>query len=384
MAPFQDLRLAHRQLLEGAVIYAPDVSGVGPICFAGMRFDPAHQRSPEWRRFGAGLLLLPGLLFSRSPDGVWITANAVVPVDADTGALARRLFQATERFLAAPCGGGGGRRPEVLPEADARAHWGRAVARAIGAIDGGALDKVVLARARRLQADRPFDPGFVLHRLEALHPRCLVFAVALDDACFLGATPETMARLERGRVSSTCLAGTVPRGRDSVEDGVLADGLLASAKERREHALVVDAVKDALAGVCSGLRWDSEPRLLKLASVQHLETSFSGCCAPSAHVLDLVERLHPTPAVAGAPRDRALALIREVEGIDRGWYAGPIGIVDRRGDGEFAIALRCGLFQGNQAMLYAGAGIVAGSNPDGEWDETELKLEALQQSLTLE
>lgn len=380
-SPLPDLRLAHRRLLDDALIDAPDLPGAGPVCFAGVRFDPAAPIAPEWRGFGPGLLFLPRLLLSSTPQGAWLTFNASVSFDTDIAALERRLIAEVDRYRA-PCSPvSSGMRVDAPPDLSARPRWEDALHCVLRDIAQGRLEKVVLARPRRVQADRDFEPRPILRRLAASHSDCLVFAVAVDDACFLGATPETIVRLQRGNVSSTCLAGTAPRSPDPCQDRLLGEHLLTSAKERQEHALVVQAVHEGLAGICASLNWNQTPSLMKLPTVQHLATSFSGRCSPSVHVLDLVERLHPTPAVAGVPRSLALKVIRESEGFDRGWYAGPIGLIDRHGDGDFAIALRCALVQGRQATLYTGAGILAGSDPEQEWAETELKLMALQSAL---
>lgn len=379
--PCSELRLAQQAMLEEAVIEAPDAAGAGPVCLAGLRFDPAAPIATEWRDFGTGLLFLPELLFAHTPEGAWLTFNTLITADSDTAALERRLLAESERrgasamLVSAPL--------MVWSEGDpgARERWEEALSQALRAIREGTLQKAVLARRLRLEAGRVFDPALAVERLERSHPHCAAFAVSVNGTCFIGATPETLVTLEKGKVSSTCLAGTASRGLDAGADRALGEQLLASAKERWEHALAAQAVQEGLASLCTSLQWEQTPQLVKLPTVQHLATSFTGHCRPGVHVLDMVDRLHPTPAVAGAPRAPALALIREAEGFDRGWYAGPIGIVDRHGDGEFALALRCGLLHGRRATIYAGAGIVAGSEPDGEWAETELKLKPLQRAL---
>ena len=245
----------------------------------------------------------------------------------------------------------------------------------------GVLEKVVLARAVRARARVPFDPAAVLERLRDAYPNAYVFAVARGPRCFLGATPERLVRLRDGAVDAACLAGSAPRGETPEEDARLGSALLASAKDRAEHAVVVRSVRAALEGVCSEVHSPDEPRLLRLRNVQHLYTPVDGQVSWPTCVLDLVQRLHPTPAVGGYPREGALLFIREREGLDRGWYAGPVGWLDRRGDGVFAVALRSALVHGTEATLFAGCGIMAQSRASDEYAETCLKLRPMLNAL---
>lgn len=254
------------------------------------------------------------------------------------------------------------------------AHWQASVAEAADAVRRGEFAKVVLARAERLEAEAPFDVAAALGRLRAAYPTCYVFAVARDDAVFLGATPERLVRLQGGEVRATCLAGSTPRGATREEDAALGAGLLASAKDRLEHAIVVEALRDALDGLCDEFEMPDEPTLLSVRNVHHLYTPIVARPRDGVTLLDLIERAHPTPAVGGAPRDVALRFIREREGLDRGWYAGPVGWVGVDGGGEFAVALRSALVRGAEATLFAGCGIVADSDPATEYAESMVKL----------
>jgi isochorismate synthase len=263
-------------------------------------------------------------------------------------------------------------------------EWEALVEDAARACRTGVLEKVVLARAVRARTRVPFDPAVVLERLRDAYPNAYVFAVARGPRCFLGATPERLVRLRDGAVGAACLAGSAPRGETPEEDARLGTTLLASAKDRAEHAVVVRSVRAALEGVCSEVHSPDEPRLLRLRNVQHLYTPVGGRVFWPTCVLDLVQRLHPTPAVGGSPREGALRFIREREGLDRGWYAGPVGWLNRRGDGEFAIALRSALLHGAEATLFAGCGIMAQSRAADEYAETCLKLRPMLNALGVE
>jgi menaquinone-specific isochorismate synthase len=232
----------------------------------------------------------------------------------------------------------------------------------------------VLARDRLVYGDAAFDPPALVRRLRSRFPTCHTFHV---DG-LVGASPEMLIRRRGDHIDSVVLAGTAPRGDDPRTDARLGDELLASTKDLREHRPAVASVREALTPVTASLTVEPTPSLLRLANVQHLATRVDGTLAAPVSVLSLAGRLHPTAAVGGTPRAAALRLIAELETIDRQRYAGPVGWVDAAGDGEFAIALRCAQLDGARARLFAGAGIVAGSLPEAELEETRLKLRAMQ------
>jgi menaquinone-specific isochorismate synthase len=256
-------------------------------------------------------------------------------------------------------------------------HWLEAVAQAVQRICAGDLEKVVLARDHAVWAHDPFDPLELARRLTARFPSCHTFVV---DG-LVGATPELLLSRFGRRVTSRVLAGTAGRDPDEATDAALGADLLASDKDRWEHRLAADSVEEVLGPRCARLDHEPEPRLLRLDNVQHLATTFEGELADDASSLELVSALHPTAAVGGTPRTEALELIAELEGMDRGRYAGPVGWTDRGGDGEWGIALRCAELSGARARLFAGVGVVAASLPEAELEETRLKLLAMQAAL---
>jgi len=256
--------------------------------------------------------------------------------------------------------------------------WQAAVVEAVRRIDDGELDKVVLARDVVVTTDGPVDPRHLLTRLSATYPSCWAFSV---DG-LLGATPEMLVRRIGDTVTSRVLAGTMRRSSDATNDASLASALLDSAKDHAEHEYAVNSVALALAAHCTDLDVPETPRLLRLANVQHLATDVRGVLADGAPALALAASLHPTAAVCGTPTERAFAVIRELEGMDRGRYAGPVGWVDARGDGEFGIALRCGSIEAEDRLrLYAGCGLVSGSDPESELAESQAKLVAMRDAL---
>ena len=247
---------------------------------------------------------------------------------------------------------------------------------ALAEIAAGSLDKLVLAREVTVHANRPFRQADLVGRLRALHPSCTTFAI---DG-FIGATPELLVARRGGQITSVPLAGTAARSGDPDSDRKAEAALLSSAKERAEHRVVVDAITSALAPVVERLEVPEGPVIRELRNVSHLGTSITGALAsrdgryPSA--LELVGLLHPTPAVAGTPVDLALDYLAKLEELDRDRYAGPVGWVDARGDGEWYLGIRSAIVEGSHARLFAGVGIVPDSDPAAELAETQLKLQA--------
>jgi menaquinone-specific isochorismate synthase len=341
-------------------------------------------------RDAPGSLVVPRVVIGRRDGEAWITTTA----RPGSGPSAARL---ADRMVADALGGSANPRPApsqfTLTSAMDHDDWGRLVAGAVARIDDGALGKVVLARQIDVTANRPFVTSDVLSRLLALYPTCMVFRV---DG-FLGASPELLIERRGAHVASHPLAGTIGRSGDLATDEALIAGLLASPKERREHAYVVEGLRRTLGPVCESLDIPDKPTVLELRNVSHLATRLSGVLSAvpdgppgdePAHpglavptALHLVARVHPTPAVGGTPTNEAVAYIGQVEGFDRGRYAGPVGWMDARGDGSWAIGLRSAHIDGDHATMYAGVGIVAGSRPGPELQETQLKLQALLAAL---
>ncbi|GAA0342757.1 isochorismate synthase [Actinoallomurus spadix] len=337
-------------LFDAATVDDPlRVPGSGPVAFGSFSFDP---------RSGDSVLIVPRTVLGRRDGQAWYTT------------IGERPDPLTLLRPPAP--------PAAVRWADgdvtAPRHM-RAVAAAVRRIRAGHLSKVVLARDLLAVADEPIDSRILLRRLADRFPSCYTFACA----GLVGATPELLVRRMGGQVESLVLAGTIARGSDS--DSSAASTLFASAKDREEHSYAADMVRAALAPLCRDLTVPAEPEILRLSNLIHLATPVRGRLEEDRSVLDVVGALHPTPAVGGTPTDTALDLIRELEAMDRGRYAGPVGWIDARGDGEWGIALRCAQVEGPRARLYAGGGIVAGSDPAAELEETQTKLRAMQYAI---
>ncbi len=377
--PIETIQQYLASLLDSAIIKGAERRGVGPVFTGGVRFDPLADRRPLWAGFPDAGLVLPRLLLTLSKKGAWLTANLLVSSETDPRLETHRVTTMIDALTSA--GFQAEPQPRILLEsADGYSRWKEWLERALRLIEDGGLSKVVLARRRTLLGDGDFSPLMALDRLVDSYPQCTVFAVDNGVSTFLGATPEELVRLQKGSLALSCLAGTAPRGNTPEEDDRLGRELLASVKERREHQAVVSMMAEALSNACSELHWNRQPDIAYLRNVQHLRTSFHGRLSSNRGILHMVQLLHPTPALGGTPTGTALELIRRLEG-DRGWYAAPLGWLDHEGDGEFSVAIRSALLQGDQATLFAGGGIVEGSDIRREFEETELKFQPLLRAL---
>lgn len=331
-----------------------------------------------------GAVALGALPFDRTAPAALVVPEVIVRRDADG-----RQWLTTVGVGAAPRPpmellSGRAEDDRVVPDGfsltSPRSHpdWQRTITDAVEAIAAGRLEKVVVAREVVVEANRPIVVADVLERLRALYPACLVFSV---DG-FVGASPELLVERRGDRVRSHPLAGTSPRSGDPHADELLAAELVASVKDQREHRFVIDEIDAVLRPLCLALDVPASPSIMPLRNVLHLGTEIAGTlAAPAPSVLELVAALHPTPAVAGTPTADALSWLHRHERLVRGRYAGPVGWVDRHGDGSFALGIRSAEVAGSRARLFAGVGVVEGSEPRRELVETQLKLQALLAAL---
>jgi isochorismate synthase len=367
-------------------------ASAGPFLVGGFAFSSGAPSEPHWRDFPAGRLILPEISIAAAGGRSWCTVVRLVePADSvQSGLRAREMadglragFDDVQRLLANSSLVDGsnveaGGAPDYRACAD-RTHteYREQVEAALCEIAAGGFEKVVLARSISVNEAGDYDPSALLDTLRRAHPTCAVFAVARPGVVFLGATPECLVRLVDGRVETASVAGSAPRGRSPEEDLELGRQLRESKKEQAEHAFVVRALCDALAPHCDALEVRESPRLMRLQDIQHLETPIEGQLRARRSILELVGSIHPTPAIAGAPREAALEWLKANEKLDRGWYSAPVGFADFAGGGEFYAALRSAVLRGSEARLFAGAGVVAGSDPEAELRETRLKLRAM-------
>ncbi|MEM8549284.1 MAG: isochorismate synthase [Verrucomicrobiota bacterium] len=355
----------------------------GPRAFGAFTFSP--QAEPGG--FAPGTLFIPRWQVARCRGLSTAVANVPVLPGQPVAPLAEKVLAAHAKFSAfdyrqlqaeeeAP--------PTVFAREDhgGAAWFPEAVARALEDIRARRYRKIVLARTVELEAERAFDPLETLNAFRETYPSCYAFSFSdAGERSFIGATPERLARVSKNQLQTEALAGSAPRGSRARDDARLGAALLTSEKDLREHQHVIESIQRRLGGIGLEPAAEGAPRLLKLPNVQHLLTPITAELRPEVSLLSAVDALHPTPAVGGQPREAAVARLSEIENFDRGLYAGTLGWLDYRGEGEFVVSIRSALIEGARARLYAGAGIVEGSQPQKEKAETDLKLRAMLDTL---
>ena len=356
-----------RRLCESLVSAGP--AGPGPVAVGGFAYRPSRDPAGPWSGFPALLLRVPALAVMRVRGRTFAIASAP---DAEA------LLELTHTGVRAPAA----RRLDVTPVRNPVA-WTAAVETAAARLRSGEAAKVVLAREVVARGDGVVSAGMVARSLRAAYPSCFTYLVTgADGTAFAGASPELLIRRSGGRAFSQPMAGSVARGATEAEDDRLAGQLEASSKDNAEHRLASDFVVEALRPFARSVS-ARPPEVVRFTNIQHLASAVTAELSdPRPDALELAAALHPTPAVGGWPRAAADVLIDELEGMERGWYAGAVGWIDAQGDGEFAVALRCGLLWEDGARLYAGVGVMPDSDPARELEETELKFKALLQALT--
>lgn len=364
---FAELERWWQGLVGSAVVRDEvDLPGTGPVAFGSVAYAASSA--------AGGTLVVPEVVVGRRGDRAWLTT---VVLDEEVAAVPGPVDVRPQPEPDAP------RDVAFSDGALTPGDWEGSVAEAVRRITAGGLDKVVLARDLGVSAAGPVDVRWILRRLAEQYDSTWVFAV---DG-LVGATPELLVRRDKGLVTSRVLAGTIRPTGDDAHDLALAASLARSSKDLEEHEYAVRSVADALLPHCTSMNVPETPFVLHLSNVMHLATDVTGVLADGASSLTLAAALHPSAAVCGTPREAADAVIAELEHMDRGRYAGPVGWIDAAGDGEWGIALRCGAVDPDDASrmrLFAGCGIVAGSQPADELAESSAKLVPMRDALTAE
>lgn len=340
--------------------------------FGGFRFDRAAPVGSEWEAFGTFRFILPRFEYIANGERAVLACNLILPHDTARA----DAIQTTIESLDFPNETQADDLPLPIWRSDRPEYegWKRSVEWALEAFRRRRMQKVVLARRTDFGFPEPLDPFVVLRSLRTTTANSFHFGFQfIDGEAFVGATPERLFRRSGRRIWTEAVAGTRPRGGDEAEDRRLLEELLTSEKEQREHAYVRDSIRESLTPLCQSFYIDPVASEMELARGWHLVSRSRGVLEHGVHGSEVMAALHPTPAVGGSPTDAALQAIREIEPFDRGWYAGPVGWIGSHG-AEFAVALRCGMIRGNDLSLYSGAGIVAGSDPEAEWNEIEQKI----------
>ncbi|MRX72431.1 isochorismate synthase [Bacillus lacus] len=358
-------------------------NGTGPLLFGGFSFDPEKGQSETWSSFSSGSFFMPSMMLTKNKYEYSLTINKVVYPHESPRQCAVH-FHKMERSVhrdGQHGAGKGQKQSECFLLEVASAEWLDAVKAATVSIKNKEIDKVVLAREVQLSFKEEIDLYSTLDSLQKEQDSCYIFAFENGSKCFIGATPERLVKKEGGTVLSTCLAGSIRRGLTPSEDLDLQNELLNDEKNLIEHEIVVRMIRNSLKDLCERVYSPEKPVIFKTKNIQHLYTPVRGYMKKESSLLHLIEKFHPTPALGGSPQQAAVEMIRDIEPMNRGWYAGPIGWIDSHDNGEFAVAIRSGLVDGKEAHLFAGCGIVEESDPAAEYQETQIKLKPMLSAL---
>ena len=371
---FQQLEEQWENILQHAMINNPyENIGTGLVTVGGMSFDPKRQKSKLWGKFPTSQMTIPEYVFVQDQDNFYLTTNVYVDGNIAVEQVINNISKVKEKLLHASTVSNEPKQKVVSKQEIEPEKWKESVKQAVQKIKKEQAKKIVLAREIRLKLNRHAHISRMLRRLKETQPNSYIFAFEHEDNCFLGATPERLVQVKGKKLLSTCLAGTSPRGKTIQEDEKIAQDLLNDRKNREEHDYVVQMIKNSIEKYCENIEIPDEPIVFPLRNLQHLYTPVTARLKTEHTVFDIVKKLHPTPALGGVPREKALAFIRENELLDRGWYGAPIGWLDSQANSEFAVAIRSGLVQGDEVSLFAGCGVMRDSDPNMEYEETNVK-----------
>ena len=378
---YQKLKNHWRQLMVKTMIFSEDSPRTaGPKMFGGFPFDTKEQHNDLWRQFKGSEFRVPTYLLTIENGEAYLTINLFISAQSDIGELAHNIQRDKEVLLSSTSIQEIDNKVLLSHEVDPEA-WKELVTKTTTAIENGYAEKIVIARELQIEFETDVDLGNVLNHLLEVQNNSYVFLWEKDGTSFIGATPERLVCVQNQQLLSACLAGTAPRGKTTEEDQRIGEELLRDDKNREEHQYVVDMIKGALNGLADDVEIPKTPVLYPLKNLQHLYTPVQALLNEDITILDVAEKLHPTPALCGQPTERAMSYIRDNELFERGWYGAPIGWFDHHFNGEFAVAIRSGLVKDNKASLFAGCGVVRGSDPEVEYEETKIKFQPMFHAL---
>ncbi|WP_166805834.1 isochorismate synthase MenF [Jeotgalibacillus sp. R-1-5s-1] len=370
---FDELHKKWQKFLKGAVIEDRAGMSTGPVLMGGFTFDPKQETAIEWSNFSKAYFHLPSFMLTVDHDGSsYLTVNIVCMEGDFAGEVWNRMQLTKEQLMNGAVTGLQDVSVESIEEIRPE-EWKTSLTSVVERINEGEMEKVVLARKIKVDFNNKKRSDSVLERLRDDQADSFIFSFEVADTCFIGATPERLVKKEGNEVLSTCLAGSIVRGKTIEEDEKLGQELLNDQKNLVEHEIVVRMISKNLEELCESIHVPAKPGLMKMRDIQHLYTPVKGQSDSGKTIVDFVEKLHPTPALGGTPTDKALQVIREEEDMNRGLYAAPVGWINADGDGEFAVAIRSGLLIQDYAYLYAGCGVVKDSEAESEYQETLIK-----------
>lgn len=348
---------------------------VQPILFGGFSFDPLNEKQSVWTRFPEAYFAVPTFQLIIKGERAFVSIHLITK-EKETFAAFDALRKERDRLIHAAQVSElkKYRKPLVVKRTELKKkEYLDSIKKVTAVIKAQQAEKVVIARALKLNFDQPLEPAAALYQVSEEQPESFLFGMEAENQFFFGATPERLVKVQDRQALSTCLAGSTPRGKTVEIDTALGNELLNDKKNRSEHQFVVKMISQVFNAHSSKMFVPKMPKLMKIRDIQHLYTPVEGELKEGSNLLDLVQDLHPTPALGGEPKQEAMSLIRQYETMSRGYYAAPVGWIDANGDGEFAVAIRSALLDGKEAYLYAGGGIVEDSHPEAEYDETWVK-----------
>ena len=393
---FEQIQAQARELFAGAVVDVNGGTAVEPLAvprlFGGFAFRDDFMPDNTWANFHPAHFVLPHYQLLAHGREAWLTINAQIPAEEDPNELIPALREALAAKAEELQEKGQGTRdkghsalrtqPSALSYPMSEGQWAELIGQATAAIRAGQFQKVVLSRLAELRLEKPVDVVQALAYLDAQYPECYRFLFEpRPHHAFYGATPELLTRVVGTAVETMGMAGSARRGNTPGEDKGLAMDLMSSVKDRHEHQLVVESIQRRLAPLTTELDVPTRPKIYTLSNIHHLYTPIQGTLAEASGVLPVVAALHPTPALGGTPREAAMQFIQATEPVSRGWYAAPVGWIDHQLDGVFGVAIRSAVAQENKVWAYAGAGIVAQSVAEQEWQETQVKFRPMFNAL---
>ena len=369
------------------IISITNYKGIGPRFIGGHAFDIDSKSDTIWRNFPRGRYVLPECLATKTDDGTWITISRKI-YETDDYIDIYKEFSKTCKYYTK-------RLPitlspiqfnsvDTFKDIPNKSDYLKTISSIVKKINLGEIEKTVISRLHKISINENFSFLSALQILRSFYPQCTnyFFNFPQEEGIFFGSTPERLIKKNKNILLTEALAGTAKRGNNIEEDCMLADRLFNSHKERKEHQYVIDQIKLKLKSIYETINISSNPYVLKLKNVQHLKTIIDIETNKDYNILELIKIMHPTPAVAGTPMDKAIDIIKSNELNDRGWYSGPIGWIDENGNADIFVALRSALLIGMEAYIFTGSGIVSESVPEKEWEETELKLEPILTALS--
>lgn len=377
---YRDISKSWKQL---CAVLVKEEKDMNPVLFGGFSYDEQNRQQSEWKEFPSAFFVVPSFQLKIEDGKTMISINMVTD-QKDASLYFEQLRDERDRLIhiAQVEDVNFTTTNKIITTTErGKDQYLKAVKNVTDLIRKDKADKVVIARAIELQFEHEISMAGTLYSITNEQQESYHFGLQRGESLFFGATPERLIEVKKGKAYSACVAGSIRRGKTAQEDRQLSEELLSDPKNREEHQHVVSMISTIFESYCKDVEIPKIPRLMKIRDIQHLYTSVEGTIGQENDIFSFVEALHPTPALGGVPTNVALEMIRKEEGMDRGYYAGPIGWTDAAGNGEFAVGIRSALIQGNRAYLYAGGGIVADSNPEEEYEETWVKFRPVLRAL---